>query len=72
MVFVVDYKAKLPVTQADVAKSAIWSMVLSPDATQVAIATRKHGASVVPISAWVEAAKSISSSEAAQEAAPAP
>jgi WD40 repeat protein len=71
-VFVVDYKVMLPVNQADIAKSAIWSMVLSPDGNNVAIATRKHGAAIVPIAAWVDAAKKIGESEAAQESSPAP
>lgn len=71
-VFVVDYKAMLPVTQADVAKSAIWAMVPSPDSKQVAIATRKHGAALLPIDAWIAAAKGIATSDAAKEFAPAP
>lgn len=71
-VFVVDYKTMLPVSQSDVAKSAIWSMALSPDGTQVAIATRKHGASIVPIAPWIDAAKQAANGEAAKEQAPAP
>lgn len=71
-VFVVDYKTMLPVSQSDVAKSAIWSMALSPDGTQVAIATRKHGASVMPIAPWIEAAKQAVTGDAAKEQPPAP
>jgi WD40 repeat protein len=71
-VFLVDYKSMRPISHSDVAKSAIWSMALSPDGSQVAIATRKHGASVIAIAPWVEAAKQAASGEAALEAAPAP
>ncbi len=71
-VFLVDYKTMLPISHSDVAKSAIWSMALSPDGTHVAIATRKHGASVLPIAPWIEAAKQAATGEAAKEHAPAP
>ncbi len=71
-VFVVDYKAMLPVVQSDVAGSAIWSMVLSPDGNRVALGTRKNGASVVPVAAWVEAAKKLGETEAAKEVSPTP
>ena len=71
-VFLVDYKSMLPISHSDVAKSAIWSMALSPDGTQVAIATRKHGASVIPIAPWIEAAKQAETGELAKEQAPTP
>ena len=71
-VFLVDYKSMLPISHSDVAKSAIWSMDLSPDGTQVAIATRKHGASVVPIAAWIEAAKQAASNPESSEKPPSP
>ena len=71
-VFLVDYKSMLPISHSDVAKSAIWSMDLSPDGTQVAIATRKHGASVMPIAAWIESAKQAASNPESSEKPPSP
>ena len=69
-VYLVDYNLMLPISQQDLAKSAIWSMALSPDGSQVAFATRKEGASVVPVAAWVEAAKKAASAAAEQPPAP--
>ena len=71
-VYLVDYNSMLPILNSDVAKSAIWSMALSPDGTQVAISTRKHGASVMPIAPWIEAAKQTTTSEPAIEQPPTP
>ena len=71
-VFLVDYKSMLPISHSNVAKSAIWSMDLSPDGSQVAIATRKHGASVMPIAAWIEAAKQAASNPESSEKPPSP
>lgn len=71
-VFVVDYKTMLPVTHADAMKSAIWSMTLSPNGTQVALGSRKSGAKVMPIAEWIAAAKQAAESEAAKEMAPSP
>jgi WD40 repeat protein len=71
-VFVVDYKTMLPVTHADAMKSAIWAMQLSPDGKQVALASRKSGAKVMPVAEWVDAAKQAAESEAAKEVAPSP
>jgi WD40 repeat protein len=71
-VFVVDYKLMLPVTHTDAMKSAIWSMKLSPNGQQVALASRKSGAAIMPIAAWVEAAKVTAESEAAKEVPPSP
>jgi len=71
-VFLVDYKSMLPISQSDAAQSAIWSLALSPDGSKVAMATRKHGAAVLPVAEWVEAAKQAATNEAAAEQAPAP
>ena len=71
-VFLVDYKSMLPISDSSAAQSAIWSLALSPDGSKVAMATRKHGATVTPIAAWVEAAKKAASSETVSEQAPAP
>lgn len=71
-VFVVDYKLMLPVTHADVMKSAIWSMKLSPNGQQVALASRKSGAKILPIAEWIDAAKKTSESDAAKEVPPSP
>ena len=71
-VFVVDYKTMLPVTHTDAMKSAIWSMTLSPNGTQVALGSRKSGAKVLPIAEWIAAAKQAAESEAAKEVAPSP
>ncbi len=71
-VFVVDYQTMLPVTQTDAMKSAIWSMVLSPDGKHVALGSRKSGAQVLPIADWVAAAKQEAESDAAKERAPGP
>lgn len=71
-VFLVDYKSMLPISESDAAKSAIWSIALSPDGSKVAMATRKHGAVVMPIAAWVEAAKQAATNEKTAEQAPSP
>lgn len=71
-VFVVDYKTMLPVTDAKVAESAIWSAALSPNGQQLAIGTRKHGAALQPIGAWVSAAAEAAKSEQANEHPPVP
>ncbi len=71
-VFLVDYKSMLPISESDAAQSAIWSLALSPDGSKVAMATRKHGAAVMPVAAWVEAAKQAAGNETAAEQAPAP
>lgn len=71
-VYLVDYKSMLPISQQDVAKSAIWSMALSPDGNQVALATRKEGAIIAPVAAWTEAAKQAAANPIAQEQPPAP
>jgi len=60
---VVDLRRMLAVTQQDLAKSAIWSMALSPDGKQLAVGTRKHGLQVSKVQPLRRAAR-----KAAQEA----
>ncbi len=71
-VFLVDYKSMLPISESDAAQSAIWSIALSPDGSKVAVATRKHGAAVMHVAAWAEAAKQAAANEKTAEQAPAP
>ncbi len=63
-VVVVDYRTMQAVTSQKVAESAIWSIALSPDGKQLAIATRKHGLSIVKVQPWKKAGRA-----AAKEAA---
>ncbi len=70
-VVVVDYAAMLPVTQLDGPGSAIWSIALSPSGKQLAVATRKHGISLLDAAKWQEPAKAVAE-RAAAEKPPAP
>jgi WD40 repeat protein len=56
-VVVVDLRRMLAVTEKEVAKSAIWSMALSPDGKQLAVGTRKHGLQVAKVQPLRRAAR---------------
>ncbi len=58
-VVVVDYLTMQAVDSQPVAASAIWSMALSPDGKQLAVATRKHGMSVVKVQPWKKAGRAV-------------
>ncbi|MCA9128824.1 MAG: hypothetical protein KDB22_17180 [Planctomycetales bacterium] len=56
-VTVVDYGMMHSVARAKVAESGIWSMALSPDASRLAVGTRKNGVSIIDVADWKQAAE---------------
>jgi WD40 repeat protein len=68
---IADYQALTRVAVEDAAESAIWSMELGPDGTQLAIGTRKHGFGLVPVGDWISQAEAIAE-ERSQERPPTP
>ncbi len=56
-VILVNLRTLQAASTQKVAESAIWSMALSPDGKQMALATRKHGMSVVKVQPWKKAGR---------------
>lgn len=56
-VVVVNHRKMIVVAREQGPSSAIWSMALSPDASQLAVATRKHGLAVMKVNPWRKAAR---------------
>ncbi|MCR9291518.1 MAG: hypothetical protein NXI32_02285 [bacterium] len=56
---IADYSTLSKVDVVEAAQSAIWSLALNSDATQLALGTRKHGIQLVATQGWQEKAQQI-------------